>query len=305
MQLRLLYAGQKVARDASLGYPVWRSWFPWENVPYVVQQEKPDLIVVMAIEPVRMALAAKPTGVPVLMQLMDVEFKDHGGDFRKLGPISCIANSTFTATTYRDEYGVEPVVIYPFIAPDRYQTHTTRQNVTFINPVPEKGRDMAIAVARLCPDIPFTFVETWPLSPEQRQTLMRMLAGLPNITLLPPQKDMRSLYGSCRILLAPSLWSEAYGRVATEAQFSGIPVIASNRGGLPEAVGPGGIVINAEAPPDQWAAVLRRVWNDDDLYHQLSVAADAYAHRPEMSYSALLDQMERAFAGAVGHAARP
>jgi glycosyltransferase involved in cell wall biosynthesis len=130
---------------------------------------------------------------------------------------------------------------------------------------------------------------------------MRMLEGLSNVTLLPPQKDMRMIYGSCRILLAPSLWAEAYGRVATEAQFSGIPVIASNRGGLPEAVGPGGMVINADAPPTQWAVALRQLWKDNVLYQQLSAAADAYSHRPEMSYSGLLDQMERTFLATMRH----
>ena len=79
------FTGEKVARDTGLGYPVWRSWFPWENVAYVARKESPDLIVVMAIEPVRMALAAKSTKVPILMQLMDVEFKDHGGPFEDLG----------------------------------------------------------------------------------------------------------------------------------------------------------------------------------------------------------------------------
>src|SRR5438094_43018 len=55
MHVRSRYTGHKVARDTALGYPVWRSWFPWEDVQYVARKDKPDLIVVMAMKPVRMA----------------------------------------------------------------------------------------------------------------------------------------------------------------------------------------------------------------------------------------------------------
>ena len=76
MQMNKRIGGCKVARMSGLSYPVWFSWFPWETVEYVTHAEKPDLIVVMAMQPVRMALAARQTGVPVLMQLQDVEFEN-------------------------------------------------------------------------------------------------------------------------------------------------------------------------------------------------------------------------------------
>jgi hypothetical protein len=38
-----------------------------------------------------------------------------------------------------------------------------------------------------------------------------------------------------KVLLVPSLWYEAWGMVAVEAQFCGIPVLSSNSGGLPES----------------------------------------------------------------------
>ncbi len=294
-RLRSHFTRHSVARDTGLGYPVWRSWFPWDNVAYVARKEKPDLIVVMAVEPVRMALAAKLTGIPILIQLMDVEFEKHGGAFEDLGKIACIANSGFTANKYREAYGIDSGVIYPFISPEKYETQTSRENVTFINPVTEKGRDVAIEIARLCPEIPFSFVEGWPLSTKKRYTLMHDLSALSNVSLSASQEDMRKVYGKCKILLAPSLWEEAYGRVATEAQFSGIPVVASNRGGLPEAVGPGGILIDPDGPIEEWVTAIRELWNNDELYREMSGAAIAYSHRHEMSYKFLLDSMEQTF----------
>ncbi|MDE2029984.1 MAG: glycosyltransferase, partial [Alphaproteobacteria bacterium] len=158
--------------------------------------------------------------------------------------------------------------------------------------------DIAIEVARLCPDIPFSFVEAWPLADDDRAELARRLAELPNVTLLLPQKDMRSVYGACKILLAPSVWNEAYGRVATEAQVSGIPVVASNRGGLPEAVGPGGAILDPESPVEIWAEAVRKLWRDEDAYAALSCAARAHAERIEGSLSYKIDRWERLLADA-------
>jgi glycosyltransferase involved in cell wall biosynthesis len=293
MKINKALFGYKISMDTILGYPVWRGWFPWEDVVYVAQQEKPDLIVVMASKPVRMALAAKPANIPILMKLMDVSFYDHDGDFKQLGNIPCIANSHFTADTYRKAFGVNPTVINPFIVLDKYKTPTTRENITFINPILNKGLDIALEIARRCPDIPFSFVEAWPLSVKERQYLMGKLSALPNVTLLHPQKDMRNVYGKCKILLVPSVWEEAYGRVATEAQASGIPVIASSRGGLPESVGNGGILLDPEGPIETWVEAVRKLWDDNAYYAQLSAKATAYANRPEMDIATKLTALER------------
>jgi glycosyltransferase involved in cell wall biosynthesis len=49
----------------------------------------------------------------------------------------------------------------------------------------------------------------------------------------------RDLFEKIDVLVVPSLWHEPFGRVAIEALAWGIPVIASQRGGLPEIVQPG------------------------------------------------------------------
>jgi glycosyltransferase involved in cell wall biosynthesis len=86
--------------------------------------------------------------------------------------------------------------------------------------------------------------------------------------------------------LAPSIWSEAYGRVVTEAQYSGIPVLASNRGGLPEAVGAGGVVLDPAESIDTWAHTLRRLWDDKIYYQVLSHAAREHAARASLRWDA-------------------
>jgi glycosyltransferase involved in cell wall biosynthesis len=253
------------SKDMYCSYPVWRARQPWDEVDSVAEKEKPDLIVVMAGEPVRMALAAKKTGRPILMRLHDVEFDSFGGRFEDLGDVPCVANSRFTAGKYHAAFGVTSTLIYPFIDASRYKTNTTRENVTFINPVPQKGFDIALGVAHLCPEIPFVFVEGWHLDPQHRTQISGHLSRLPNVTLIPARGDMRSVYGKSKILLAPSIWEEAYGRVVTEAQFSGIPVVASTRGGLPEAVGRGGVLLDPAQPVTAWANAVRKMWHDRRL----------------------------------------
>jgi glycosyltransferase involved in cell wall biosynthesis len=171
--------------------------------------------------------------------------------------------------------------------------------VTFINPHPKKGRDIAIGIARLCSEIPFVFVESWPLSPDERQELTQKLTTVPNVTLLAPCDDMSQVYGKCRILLAPSVWEEAYGRVATEAQASGIPVIGSTRGGLPEAIGPGGILFDPDAPVADWAAAVRKLWHDSRRYDELSAAARAHTLRPEISFPHQIEAWEQVLRAAA------
>jgi glycosyltransferase involved in cell wall biosynthesis len=235
--------------------------------------------------------------------LLDVSFENHGGDFASLGKnVPCVANSQFTAARYQQAFGVEPLIIPPLIdGKKKYGTETTRKNVTFINPISLKGLEVAMAIARECPDIPFSFVEGWYIWKDERRELKKKLAAVPNITLHPSVQDMRKVYSKCKILLAPSICEEAYGRVATEAQFSGIPVVASNRGGLPEAVGQGGVLLDPEGDIQEWVNTVRKLWNDEAYYAELSAAAQAHADRPALQWEVQSSLWEKIIEEASRH----
>jgi glycosyltransferase involved in cell wall biosynthesis len=77
------------------------------------------------------------------------------------------------------------------------------------------------------------------------------------------QDDSRErLYAGARALVMPSL-DEGFGIPALEAMSAGVPVIASNRGSLPEVVGRGGTLLDAN-DVDGFAASMERVVRDDD-----------------------------------------
>lgn len=266
--------------DRSVGYDVMRSWAPWDAVGHAVEKFKPDVALVQCHKAVRVGRALDRHRIPLVVYLRNVEFEELEGDPRELPTARFIANSEFTARTYNDAFGIESTVIPPTIDKKKYRFQTSREFVTLINLYPEKGFDLAIKIAEQCPDIPFLFVESWSLAPAELNRVLAALAPLSNVTFQKRTDDMGTVYGRTKILLAPSKWQEAWGRVASEAHCSGIPVIGSDRGGLPEAIGPGGTILDYDAPLQDWCAAVRDLWNDDAAYQRKSAAAESYSDRP-------------------------
>jgi glycosyltransferase involved in cell wall biosynthesis len=103
--------------------------------------------------------------------------------------------------------------------------------VTLINPSKIKGLPIFLELARRFPQTKFAAVPTWATVSADR----RACAELPNVVLLEPSEAIDDILAQTRILLTPSLWGEAFGLVAVEAMLRGVPVLASNVGGLVEA----------------------------------------------------------------------
>jgi thioesterase domain-containing protein/glycosyltransferase involved in cell wall biosynthesis len=103
--------------------------------------------------------------------------------------------------------------------------------VTMVNPSSVKGISIFLDLAARFPDLPFAAVPTYRTTRADREAL----EALPNVELWPATDDVDALLARVRILLMPSLWDEAFGAMAIEAMLRGIPVLASDTGGLPEA----------------------------------------------------------------------
>ena len=81
-----------------------------------------------------------------------------------------------------------------------------------------------------------------------------------------------------RIMVIPSVWAEPFGIVALEGLAAGCVLVASEQGGLPEAVGPCGLLFpNGDA--ERLAAALKRVLTDADLREELLAARHRHLER--------------------------
>lgn len=203
------------------------------------------------------------SSIKKIFYIRDVENLDSIRGISINSNILFIANSKFVSNKIYKYTNRQSLVIPPLIDENNYLTTTNKKYVTFINPVKEKGLDLALEIAYSCKEIPFLFVECWPLSNKKMEELQHSLSKLPNVKLVRASHDMKTIYSQTGILLVPSMCEEAFGRVVIEAQISGIPVIASNIGGLPESVGEGGILIDPNNKPDTWSRFVRDVWHSD------------------------------------------
>ncbi len=99
----------------------------------------------------------------------------------------------------------------------------------------EKGFDTAIAAARAA-EVPLVIAGSGP-----DEGRLRGLAAGANVrfTGLLPQAELNELRRRAAVALAPPRWEEPCPYSVLEALAAGVPVLASDRGGLPELVGDG------------------------------------------------------------------
>lgn len=82
-----------------------------------------------------------------------------------------------------------------------------------------------------------------------------------------PDEDLAALYSGATSLVLPS-FDEGFGLPPVEAMASGLPVVATNRGAVPEVVGDAGILFDPGSRAEMTAAV-ERILSDDGLCRAL------------------------------------
>lgn len=268
--------------DSGIGYPVFRGWGSEDGAREVVSRFKPDLVIVQSGEPLSLLRSFDGMGIPRMAYFHDVGNMSHVSAIREMGDVGLLANSEFTSQKMAEKAGYHPAVIRPLIDRSLYLTTTTPRNALFINTTLRKGVEIVVRLIERRPDVHFDVVKYWNANADDRRSLDERLGNAANITLHMPTNDMRPHYARARLLLAPSQVEEAWGRVASEAQINGIPVLASNRGGLPEAVGPGGLLVAHDAPIEQWLEAFAKLWDNESERARYSEAALHYSNRPDI-----------------------
>lgn len=188
--------------------------------------------------------------------------------------------------------------------------------VTLVNPCAVKGIDIFVVLAARLPHLQFAAVPTWGTNAQD----FAALRSQSNIALLDPVDNIDDLLRRTRVLLAPSLWAEARSRIVVEAMLRGVPVIASDAGGIREAklgvpyLIPVNVITHykaaldenlvpvAETPPqniDPWAQALARLTEDRAHWQEIAAQSREAALRYLETLSAepferlLLDVLQR------------
>jgi glycosyltransferase involved in cell wall biosynthesis len=210
-----------------------------------------------------------------------------------------VAIAHHTAAYIRQHTGREAAVIHPPIygrGPFPNLASCDAGLVTMVNPCAVKGISIFLALAERFRSTGFGVLPGWGTTSVDRAHL----AAHPNITMLPNCRHIAEFLGRTRILLMPSLWYEGFGLAVMEAMLHGIPVIASDSGGLVEAKMGTPFVVSV--PPIQryetvfdehampkpvigpldlepWVHALHALLTDRALYEQVSAASRKAALR--------------------------
>ena len=108
------------------------------------------------------------------------------------------------------------------------------------------------------------------------------------------------LYEGARLLVQPS-HDEGFGMPVLEAMTLGVPVVAANRGALPEVVGDAGTLIDADES-GALAAAIERLLDDDEMARRHGAAGVQRARAFSWDQAAI--NLMQAYHAAIAHRAR-
>lgn len=237
---------------------------------------KPNVIITQLMwSDIALKLANKYS-IPSIMRVCKVSIEISLAKDSQYAPTAIISTSKFVKDYVLGHWERESTIIKPLVEIENYimkkEEFSPFENefIFMFNPLERKGGLVFKEIANRLPSLKFGTVLGWSSLKEKpdsntfsEEYIKRITesegsvfdGSLPeyvnfdncnNIKVFPPENNPKKLYKKIRILLVPSQWEEAFGRVAIEAMANGIPVIASDIAGLRDSVGDGGILIEKE-----------------------------------------------------------
>jgi len=254
-----------------------------------LERNRPDVLLTYSPVPSHDPLIrlAKRYDIPIVVPVLDVPHQDRlvfsNADY-------CLVSTEQSRQRYWEELGLNCVALPPAIDWDRtYAPEREGRFVTFLAPLAGRGlllfARIAEQLAERRPDIPVLVVDD-ATSPTWQGDTGLDLRRLGNVVTMGLVRHPRDYYGVTRILVTPWAGDTPIAFSVAEAKISGIPVVASNCGPLPELVGSAGFLLGI--PPslkmphphtptpeevEPWVDRIVRLWDDASLYEELSTIA--------------------------------
>lgn len=181
-------------------------------------------------------------------------------------PDFLLSTSQFTSDFVKTKFGIASRVFYPSFKPS--QNLVSGDYITLINPIEQKGSDLFLQIASEMPQSKFLAVEGW----YENSDFIKKMPN--NVSYLKSQSDMSQVWEKTKILLAPSIVEEAFGRVVVEAGLNRIPSITSKKGGLTEALNGSGICLDNYNVTD-WVQAIERLDTETILRQEKEIAKNS------------------------------
>ena len=208
------------------------------------------------------------------------------GTYKYIDSIICPSNFVKTKLDSNAQFKEKTVVIHNFIDLPVYEklADDKKYVLYFGRLSEEKGVKTLIEVCKALPYIQFIFAGTGPLSNEVKE--------INNIDYKGFQQgdDLWNLVANAQFCVCPSEWYEIFGLTIGEAMALGTPVVASNIGGIPEALGNGGKIFTP-GNVQELTEVIKNLWNNPGNIKELSNKAKASDRMSVGKYYAYLTKL--------------
>ena len=174
------------------------------------------------------------------------------------------ANSTFTQENILSQWNMKSTVILPIpmnscIADNKSEFH---EYITFFNPITVKGANIVYELIQRNQDRYFMIVLGW----QDHIHFPKNSTFHNRVLFVPSQQNVAEIYSYSRLVLIPSQWQEAFGRIQFEAAMNNIPVCISSVGGLKYYFSDNGVSVTNFQDVNAWQNAIESL-DEPEFYN--------------------------------------
>ncbi len=271
-----------------------------KEIESIIASFKPDAIITQLMWSDIALKIGKLKNIPTILRVCKIPFNLDISKKSEFSPTEIIAVSNAVSSYILKNFSRDSIILHPPVSLEKVlvSNHIKDYNpwnseyILMFNPLGRKGGRIFKEIVQSFPNKKFAVVAGWaslkdPKTDEFSEDLLKRIcyslrteysgkkpeyvdfSNCPNVTILNPTEDVWKIYSKTKILLIPSQWEEAFGRVALEGLANGIPTLGSNVGGLKEALGSGGIIIDNYQTSSEWVSKIKKL-DKKEYYSKIS-----------------------------------